>query len=171
MSVGGDPARRPRAGTPQRQRAYCFSTSAAAARSPCSTSARFQDIIVYCIGDVRHLPELWQKLSTQTLRQLDIILEGTKKRIASSQSPNYQPHSPEKAKAPWSKAQKSFLDQCNRGFSGIRVIGLDEYFLGADNGNGYSYGYGCDDDYGYGYSYGYDDDDGYGYSYGYDNDY
>jgi exonuclease 3'-5' domain-containing protein 1 len=63
------------------------------------------DIIAYCAGDVVHLPALRQAFFAQTTRQRDIVAEETAKRVLVSQSADYQPHGPHKAKAPWSKAQ------------------------------------------------------------------
>jgi exonuclease 3'-5' domain-containing protein 1 len=85
------------------------------------------DIIAYCVGDVQHLPALRQRFFAQTTRQRGLISEETKKRVALSQSANYQPHGPEKAKAPWSKQQNDALDRWNH------VPGRvdDDAFIGA----------------------------------------
>jgi exonuclease 3'-5' domain-containing protein 1 len=70
-----------------------------------------KDIITYCVGDVQHLPALrngfWQGRTSQWRT---LILEESKKRVEASQKPSYQPKSPDKALAPWSKAQHTQLD-------------------------------------------------------------
>ena len=73
-----------------------------------------EDIISYCVGDVQYLPELRNRFWTrQAYRWQDLVCEESKKRIAASQRSDYQPHGPDRAMAPWSKAQNIILDQWN----------------------------------------------------------
>jgi len=73
-----------------------------------------EEIISYCVGDVRCLPELRDRFwNSQTYRWRDLVNEESKKRIAASQRPEYQPHGPDRAVAPWSEDQNRTLDQWN----------------------------------------------------------
>ncbi|KAF5844037.1 hypothetical protein GGP41_003900 [Bipolaris sorokiniana] len=73
-----------------------------------------EDIVSYCVGDVQYLPELRDRFRTQQAYQWrDLVGEESKKRVAMSQRSDYQPHSPAKAMAPWSKEQHKLLDQWN----------------------------------------------------------
>jgi exonuclease 3'-5' domain-containing protein 1 len=73
-----------------------------------------EEIIAYCVGDVQHLPELRHKFwNSQTHQWRDLINEESKKRIAASQKPEYQPHGPNRTVAPWSEDQNRTLDQWN----------------------------------------------------------
>jgi exonuclease 3'-5' domain-containing protein 1 len=73
-----------------------------------------EDISSYCVGDVQYLPELWHRFYTQGAgRWQDLVGEETKKRIATSQRSDYQPHGPDKVMAPWSNEQNMVLDQWN----------------------------------------------------------
>jgi exonuclease 3'-5' domain-containing protein 1 len=71
-----------------------------------------EDIVSYCLGDVQCLPELrnsfWKQLGTVAR---NLVLEESKSRVAESQTPEYQPHSPSKAIAPWTRAQNRTLDR------------------------------------------------------------
>ena len=71
-----------------------------------------KDIISYCVGDVQYLPELRRRFWTQqTSGWRDLVYEESKSRVAMSQRSNYQPHGPDRTKAPWSKEQNNALDQ------------------------------------------------------------
>ena len=73
-----------------------------------------EEIIDYCVGDVQCLPELREKFwGTRTVAWRDLVKEESKKRVAASQRPEYQPHDREKALAPWSVDQNKTLDQWN----------------------------------------------------------
>lgn len=72
-----------------------------------------EDIVSYCVGDVRYLPELRNKFRSQAKMWLDLVGEETKRRIATSQRSDYQPHGRDKALAPWNKEQNTVLDQWN----------------------------------------------------------
>jgi exonuclease 3'-5' domain-containing protein 1 len=73
-----------------------------------------EDISSYCVGDVQYLPELREKFWTQRAYQWrDLVIEESKKRVATSQRSDYQPHGPDRAMAPWSKKQNTVLDQWN----------------------------------------------------------
>ena len=73
-----------------------------------------EEIIDYCVGDVQCLPELREKFwGTRTVAWRDLVKEESKKRVAASQRPEYQPHGREKALAPWSVDQNRTLDQWN----------------------------------------------------------
>jgi len=73
-----------------------------------------EDISAYCAGDVQYLPELWDRFGRQRTQQWrDLVVEESKKRVATSQRLDYQPHSPDKAKAPWSEEQNTVLNQLN----------------------------------------------------------
>jgi exonuclease 3'-5' domain-containing protein 1 len=71
------------------------------------------EIISYCIGDVQYLPELWSRFRWKTYRWRDLVNEETKKRVEASQKPEYQPHTPERTLASWSKEQNRTLDEWN----------------------------------------------------------
>jgi exonuclease 3'-5' domain-containing protein 1 len=73
-----------------------------------------EDISSYCVGDVQYLPELRDRFYThRAYPWQDLVGEETKKRIATSQKSDYQPHGPDKVMAPWSKEQNMLLDQWN----------------------------------------------------------
>ncbi|KAH0562357.1 hypothetical protein GP486_002948 [Trichoglossum hirsutum] len=73
-----------------------------------------KDIISYCVGDVQYLPELRDRFwKTQTFEWRDLVDEESTKRVAASQKPEYQPHNPDKALAPWSEDQNRTLDRWN----------------------------------------------------------
>lgn len=73
------------------------------------------DISAYCVGDVRYLPDLlavfWRWPNSQWR---DLVREESKKRVAESQRPDYQPHGRDRVKAPWTVEQNSALDCGNR---------------------------------------------------------
>lgn len=70
-----------------------------------------KDIVSYCVGDVMHLPEVRSKLWAGTNRWQDLVLEETKRRFAATQEPGYEPHSPNRALAPWTEEQNAILDE------------------------------------------------------------
>jgi len=65
------------------------------------------------MSDVQCLPELWDRFRSQTNRWRDLVNDETKKRVAASQKPEYQPHGPDRTVAPWSDDQNRTLDQWN----------------------------------------------------------
>ncbi len=71
-----------------------------------------EDIVSYCVGDVKHLPELrerfWYNLA---YRWKDLVREKSQERVALSQRADYQPHGSDRAVAPWSSEQNKLLDQ------------------------------------------------------------
>ncbi|KAE8849543.1 hypothetical protein PTNB73_10496 [Pyrenophora teres f. teres] len=68
------------------------------------------DIISYCVGDVRHLPELRDTFYRQQTHQWrKLVGEEAKKRVATSQRSDYQPHSLNKALTSWNKEQNMIL--------------------------------------------------------------
>jgi exonuclease 3'-5' domain-containing protein 1 len=73
-----------------------------------------QAIINYCVGNVQYLSELrktfWTRKTTEW-RQL-VSRESTK-RVTESQAPEYLPHNPAKAIAPWSAGQNRVMDYWN----------------------------------------------------------
>lgn len=71
------------------------------------------EIISYCVGDVQHLPKLWKTFQARTNVWRDLVNKETKKRVEASQKPEYQPHSPDHALAPWSEDQNRSLDKWN----------------------------------------------------------
>ena len=71
------------------------------------------DIVAYCVGDVQCLPHLREKFAMGTNRWQDLVNEETKKRVAVSQRPEYQPRGPDRALAPWSGDQNRTLDEWN----------------------------------------------------------
>lgn len=71
------------------------------------------EIVAYCVGDVLFLPELWDKFRNDGKRWQDLVNEETKKRVAASQRPEYQPHGPGRTLAPWSEDQNRHLDAWN----------------------------------------------------------
>ncbi|KAM0817497.1 putative 3'-5' exonuclease domain-containing protein [Seiridium cardinale] len=73
----------------------------------------FDEIISYCVGDVQHLPKLWQRFKAGTNRWRDMVNKETEKRVEASQKPEYQPHGPNRTLAPWSEEQNKILDQWN----------------------------------------------------------
>lgn len=68
------------------------------------------EIVSYCVGDVRCLPGLWERFSRGPERWQDLVNDETKKRVAASQKPDYKPHGPNRALAPWSEDQNRTLD-------------------------------------------------------------
>jgi exonuclease 3'-5' domain-containing protein 1 len=97
------------------------------------------DIIAYCAGDVALLPALRAKLFAQTARQRDMIVEQTAKRVLVSQSAGYQPQGPDKATAPWTRAQNQALDALSQGKPGRGYMrasespDLDDYLADRDD--------------------------------------
>jgi exonuclease 3'-5' domain-containing protein 1 len=72
------------------------------------------DIISYCTGDVNYLPELRDRFwAGRTNQWRELVVEETKKRIAASQKPEYQPYGKHRAIAPWTEIQNVYLDQWN----------------------------------------------------------
>lgn len=71
------------------------------------------DIVSYCVGDVQCLPKLWNKFRYSTNRWRDVVNDETKKRVAVSQKPEYQPHGPNRTLAPWNEDQNRTLDEWN----------------------------------------------------------
>lgn len=55
------------------------------------------------IGSGRHRPFRWR----------DLVNEESKKRVATSQKPEYQPHGLDRALAPWTEDQNRTLDRWN----------------------------------------------------------
>ena len=73
-----------------------------------------EEIVDYCAGDFQCLPELRDKFwRTRTSRWRDLVKEESKKRVAASQRPEYQPHGRDRALASWSADQNRTLDQWN----------------------------------------------------------
>ncbi|OBT68818.1 hypothetical protein VE03_02086 [Pseudogymnoascus sp. 23342-1-I1] len=73
-----------------------------------------KDIVSYCVGDVQCLPKLWETLwKPATVKWRDLVNYETKKRVEASQKPEYQPHGPNMALAPWNKDQNKALDEWN----------------------------------------------------------
>ena len=73
-----------------------------------------EEIIDYCAGDVQCLPVLREKFrAARSSRWRDLVREESQKRVAASQRPEYQPHSRDRALAPWSADQNRTLDQWN----------------------------------------------------------
>ncbi|TGO18994.1 hypothetical protein BTUL_0006g00270 [Botrytis tulipae] len=68
------------------------------------------DIISYCVGDVQHLPDLWSKFRSGTVRWQVLVSIETKTRVEASHKPEYQPHGPGRTLALWSKDQNKTLD-------------------------------------------------------------
>jgi exonuclease 3'-5' domain-containing protein 1 len=71
------------------------------------------EIVSYCVGDVQYLPELWDRFHGNADGWRDLVNEETKKRVAASQKPDYQPDSPDRTLAPWSEDQNRILDERN----------------------------------------------------------
>lgn len=69
-----------------------------------------KDIIRYCAGDVLCLPALYDKYSRETTSWNKLIAEESQKRVAKSQKKDYQPHSREKARSPWTHEQNQMID-------------------------------------------------------------
>ena len=73
-----------------------------------------EEILSYCAGDVSCLPELRHTLwRGRTVCWQDLVNEETKKRVAASQKPEYQPHGPDRAMAPWTEDTNRTLDEWN----------------------------------------------------------
>lgn len=90
-----------------------------------------EEIISYCVGDVCYLPELRDRFwSNRAYRWQDLVTEETKKRVAASQEPDYQPNGPDRAVAPWNDDQNETLDQWN--YVPPRRDYFDEDWLGED---------------------------------------
>ncbi|KAJ4330882.1 hypothetical protein N0V87_009613 [Didymella glomerata] len=74
-----------------------------------------EDIVQYCSGDVQYLPDLRRKYYPQTHEGQNLVRDETKKRVAASMKPEYQPHGPQKVLAPWSQQQNIALDRLHSG--------------------------------------------------------
>ncbi|KAL8833171.1 MAG: hypothetical protein Q9170_004452, partial [Blastenia crenularia] len=72
-----------------------------------------EEIISYCVGDVVCLPELRVRFWKGAYSWQHLVDEETKKRVAASQKPGYQPHGRDRAMAPWSENQNKDLDTWN----------------------------------------------------------
>jgi exonuclease 3'-5' domain-containing protein 1 len=71
-----------------------------------------EEIISYCVVDVQYLPKLRDKFwKSQAFRWRDRVNEESKKRVAASQKPEYQPHGPNRVLAPWNEDHNKTLDQ------------------------------------------------------------
>jgi exonuclease 3'-5' domain-containing protein 1 len=68
------------------------------------------EIASYCVGDVQHLPALYQKYRCGTNRWTDLIAEESQKRVSASQESEYQPDGAGRALSPWSAEQNKMLD-------------------------------------------------------------
>jgi exonuclease 3'-5' domain-containing protein 1 len=80
----------------------------------------------YCVGDVQYLPKLWDRFRWKTNRWRDLVNDETKKHVAASQKPEYQPHGRDKTLAPWSEDQNRTLDEWN--YVPPRDYFNDDYF-------------------------------------------
>lgn len=69
-----------------------------------------KEIEAYCAGDVQHLPALYRKHRSGTVRWMDLVKQETQKRVDESQKPGYQPEGPDRALSPWSAEQNATLD-------------------------------------------------------------
>ncbi|KAF7890495.1 hypothetical protein EAF00_008810 [Botryotinia globosa] len=67
-------------------------------------------IISYCVGDIQHLPNLWSKFRSGTVRWQVLVGIETMRRVEASHKPEYQPHGPGRTLAPWSEDQNKTLD-------------------------------------------------------------
>lgn len=83
-----------------------------------------EQIVAYCVGDVQCLPKLWYDLRWETPSWPDLVSVETKKRIETSQKPEYHPHGAHKALAPWSEALNMSLTE----WSTARQSRLDDYY-------------------------------------------
>lgn len=73
-----------------------------------------EDIILYCVGDVQYVPTLHAIFWSQTNRWRDLVDDETKRRVSSTQKPEYLPHAgPNRALAPWSEEQNRTLNGWN----------------------------------------------------------
>jgi exonuclease 3'-5' domain-containing protein 1 len=103
-------------------------------------------IIAYCEGDVRCLPQLRNGLVLGRSQQWhDLVLDETKKRVASTHAPDYQPHGKDRALAPWSSEQNTALDRMN--YKPTMEEYLDNYDLYHMDDDDDDYDYYDDDDY------------------------
>ena len=103
-------------------------------------------IIAYCEGDVRCLPQLRNGLVLGRSQQWhDLVLDETKKRVASTHAPDYQPHGKDRALAPWSSEQNTALDRLN--YKPTMEEYLDNYDLYHMDDDDDDYDYYDDDDY------------------------
>ncbi|KAK4900035.1 hypothetical protein LTR27_002798 [Elasticomyces elasticus] len=71
------------------------------------------EILSYCVGDVQFLPELRNLFWSQTKNCREVVDAATERRIAASQSAEYQPRGPNRALAPWTAEENKTLDKCH----------------------------------------------------------
>ncbi|OJJ46792.1 hypothetical protein ASPZODRAFT_132945 [Penicilliopsis zonata CBS 506.65] len=71
------------------------------------------EITSYCVGDVRYLSALYRKYYRDRNDWNCLIAEESQKRVAESQTVEYQPHEPEKGMSSWSTEQNKMLDSWN----------------------------------------------------------
>jgi exonuclease 3'-5' domain-containing protein 1 len=73
-----------------------------------------EEIISYCAGDIRYLPELREKLwKSRAEEWQDFVKQESQNRVKASQKPDYLPQGPDKMSAPWSEDQNKLLDEWN----------------------------------------------------------
>ncbi|KAK1239848.1 hypothetical protein MKX08_007290 [Trichoderma sp. CBMAI-0020] len=68
------------------------------------------EIIAYCAGDVQYLPALYKKFRYGTNRWGELIAEASQDRVSASQTAEYQPDGPHKARSSWTSEQNRLLD-------------------------------------------------------------
>ncbi|CAN9120446.1 unnamed protein product [Alternaria sp. RS040] len=103
-------------------------------------------IIAYCEGDVQCLPQLRNGLVLGRSQQWhDLVLDETKKRVASTHAPGYQPHGKDRALAPWTSEQNTALDRLN--YKPTMEEYLDNYDLYHMDDDDDDYDYYDDDNY------------------------
>lgn len=104
-----------------------------------------EDVVSYCVGDDQCLPELRARLwPGAAFRWQDLATEKTKRRVADTQKPEYQPNGPDRALAPWRDDQNEVLDRWN--YVPPPRDYFDEDCLDEDLSDGY-WSDRCDNDY------------------------
>ncbi|KAG4256534.1 hypothetical protein BFJ72_g14951 [Fusarium proliferatum] len=68
------------------------------------------ELIEYCIGDVQHLPTLFEKYKCGTDRWKGLVVKESHNRVLTSQTARYSPHGTDRALSPWTPDQNRMLD-------------------------------------------------------------
>lgn len=72
------------------------------------------EIVAYCVGDVKCLPALYQKFNDGTDRWRDLVAHESQNRVFVSQQAEYLPDGAGRALSPWSPEQNKMLDSWHR---------------------------------------------------------
>lgn len=76
-----------------------------------------KEIHAYCIGNVKHLPAVCQKIRHGTGGWGCLVAKESLDRVSASQMAGYLPHGLGRALSPWTPEQNRLLDSWNKGIS------------------------------------------------------